>query len=182
MSKTIKTDIATLAGGCFWCVESDFEKLDGVIKAVSGYTGGNTENPSYQDVSAGITGHYEAVQIYYDPDKITYDAILDYFWKHVDPTDPGGQFVDRGGQYKTAIFYHDEKQKKIAEKSKADLDQSGKFLRPVVTEIIKLTRFYRAEAYHQNYYKNAPGHYRSYRTGSGRDHFLSRMWQVSDDQ
>ena len=144
---------ATFAGGCFWCLESDFEKLDGVVEAVSGYSGGEIEDPTYEEVSRGGTGHLEAVQVIYDPDKIHYEDLLDIFWRHVDPTDPGGQFVDRGPQYRTAIFYHDDDQKQIAEASKEALEKSGRFKKPVVTKIIKLTSFYRAEDYHQNYYK-----------------------------
>jgi peptide methionine sulfoxide reductase msrA/msrB len=167
---------ATFAGGCFWCTQADFEKLPGVVKVVSGYTGGNKENPTYEEVSSGTTGHVEAIQVYYDPFKITYQELLDFFWKHVDPTDPGGQFVDRGTQYRSVIFYHDEEQKRLAEKSKEALDQSGRFNRPVVTEIIKFTKFYEAEAYHQDYYKKHPLKYKYYRYASGRDQFLTKVW------
>jgi peptide methionine sulfoxide reductase msrA/msrB len=148
-SKDYKT--ATFAGGCFWCVESDFEKVDGVIAAVSGYTGGDMANPTYKQVSAGGTGHAEAIQVHYDPDKISYEELLDVFWRHVDPTDDGGQFVDRGSQYRPAIFYHDEEQKRIAQESKAELEKSGRFSKPIVTEIVPLTEFYTAEEYHQDY-------------------------------
>jgi peptide methionine sulfoxide reductase msrA/msrB len=167
---------ATFAGGCFWCTEADFEKLPGVVKVVSGYTGGNKENPTYAEVSSGTTGHVEAVQVYYDPSKITYEELLDYFWKHVDPTDAGGQFVDRGGQYQSAIFYHDEEQKQLAEKSKEGLSKSGKFNKPIVTEILKFTKFYEAEDYHQDYYKTHSLKYKFYRYGSGRDQFLEKTW------
>jgi peptide methionine sulfoxide reductase msrA/msrB len=173
-SKNLKT--ATFAGGCFWCVESDFEKVNGVVEAVSGYTGGQKPNPTYQEVSAGGTGHAEAVQVTYDPAKITYKELLDVFWRHVDPTDGGGQFVDRGSQYRTAIFYHDEEQKRIAEESKAQLEKSGRFSGPVVTEIVQLTEFYPAEDYHQDYYTKNPLRYKLYRFGSGRDQFLSSTW------
>jgi peptide methionine sulfoxide reductase msrA/msrB len=173
-SKNLKT--ATFAGGCFWCVESDFEKVDGVVEAVSGYTGGQKPNPTYEEVSAGGTGHAESVQVTYDPDKITYKELLDVFWRHVDPTDAGGQFVDRGSQYRTAIFYHDEEQKRIAEESKAQLEKSGRFSAPVVTEIVPLTEFYPAEDYHQDYYSHNPLRYRLYRLGSGRDKFLKSTW------
>ena len=167
---------ATFAGGCFWCTEADFEKVPGVVKAVSGYTGGKRENPTYEEVSAGTTGHVEAVQVYYDPAKVTYEELLDYFWRHIDPTDPGGQFVDRGSQYRSVIFYHDEEQKRIAEKSRGALDKSGKFNKPIVTEIVKLTTFYEAEEYHQDYYKKNPLRYKFYRYNSGRDQFLKKVW------
>jgi len=167
---------ATFAGGCFWCTEADFEKLPGVVKVISGYTGGNKENPAYGEVSSGTTGHVEAVQVYYDPSKITYEELLNYFWKHVDPTDAGGQFVDRGAQYRSVIFYHDEDQKQLAEKSKEDLNKSGKFNKPIVTEILKFTKFYEAEDYHQDYYKTHSLKYKFYRFGSGRDQFLEKTW------
>jgi len=173
-SKNLKT--ATFAGGCFWCVESDFEKVSGVVEAISGYTGGQKPNPTYQEVSAGGTGHAEAVQVVYDPTKITYKELLDVFWRQVDPTDDGGQFVDRGSQYRTAIFYHDEEQKRIAEESKAQLEKSGRFSQPVVTEIVPLTEFYPAEDYHQDYYSKNPLRYKFYRYGSGRDQFIESTW------
>ena len=175
-SKNLKT--ATFAGGCFWCVESDFEKANGVVEAVSGYTGGQKPNPTYEEVSAGATGHAEAVRVTYDPDKITYEELLDVFWRHVDPTDGGGQFVDRGSQYRTAIFYHDEEQKRIAEESKAQLEKSGRFSGPIVTEIVPLTDFYPAEDYHQDYYTKNPLRYKLYRFGSGRDQFLNSTWSA----
>ena len=168
--------IATFAGGCFWCTESDFEKVPGVAKVISGYTGGGKENPTYKEVSSGTTGHVEAVQVYYDPSQVTYEELLDFFWRHVDPTDPGGQFVDRGAQYRSGIFYHDEEQQRLAEKSKEELSRSGKFDKPVVTEILKFTRFYEAEEYHQDYYKKNPLRYKYYRYGSGRDQFLEKVW------
>lgn len=168
---------ATFAGGCFWCTEADFEKLPGVVKVISGYTGGNKENPTYAEVSSGTTGHVEAVQVYYDPLKITYEELLDYFWKHVDPTDAGGQFVDRGAQYRSVIFYHDEEQKRLAEKSKEGLSKSGRFNKPIVTEILKFTKFYKAEDYHQDYYKTHPLKYKFYRYESGRDQFLEKTWR-----
>jgi peptide methionine sulfoxide reductase msrA/msrB len=169
--------IATFAGGCFWCSESDFEKVSGVVKVISGYTGGKKENPTYEEVSAGTTGHVEAIQVYYDPEKVSYEKLLDVFWRHIDPTDGGGQFVDRGSQYASAIFYHDESQKRLAEKSKAELSQSGKFAKPVVTPILKFNRFYDAEEYHQDYYKKNPLRYSYYRHGSGRDQFLEKVWE-----
>ena len=149
--------IATFAGGCFWCVEADFEKVPGVVKVVSGYTGGSKENPTYEEVSSGTTGHVEAIQVYYDPSRITYEELLEVFWRHIDPTDAGGQFVDRGAQYRSAIFYHDEEQKRLAEKSKEMLNSSGKFTKPIGTEIVKFTRFHEAEGYHQDYYSRNRG-------------------------
>ncbi|MCK5205454.1 MAG: peptide-methionine (S)-S-oxide reductase MsrA [Desulfobacterales bacterium] len=172
--KNIKA--ATFAGGCFWCVESDFEKVDGVVEAISGYAGGHSEKPTYKEVSAGGSGHAEAVEVRYDPDKISYKELLDVFWRHVDPTDAGGQFVDRGSQYRTAIFYHDERQKRIAEESKAELDKSGRFSKPIATEIVPLSKFYTAEEYHQDYYEKNPLRYKLYRFGSGRDQFINSTW------
>jgi peptide methionine sulfoxide reductase msrA/msrB len=167
---------ATFAGGCFWCVESDFEKADGVADVISGYTGGIEKNPTYEEVSAGTTGHLEAVQVSYDPKKISYEALLDIFWRHIDPTDTGGQFVDRGAQYRSAIFYHNDRQRDMAEKSKTALEKSGKFQKPIVTEIKMATAFYAAEDYHQDYYKNNPIRYNYYRYNSGRDSFLEKAW------
>jgi peptide methionine sulfoxide reductase msrA/msrB len=168
--------IATFAGGCFWCVESDFEKVSGVIKVISGFSGGDVENPTYKQVSAGGTGHVEAVQIYYDPARVTYEQLLDVLWRHIDPTDDGGQFVDRGAQYRSAIFYHDEQQRAIAEKSRRALQQSGRFDKPIVTEILPFKAFYEAEDYHQDYYKKNPIRYKYYRWNSGRDQFLEKVW------
>jgi peptide methionine sulfoxide reductase msrA/msrB len=167
---------ATFAGGCFWCTEADFEKVSGVLKVISGYTGGHKENPSYEEVSSGTTGHVEAVQVYYDPSKVTYEPLLDVFWKHIDPTDPGGQFVDRGAQYRSIIFTHDEDQKRLAEESKEKLISSGKFQKPIVTEIVTLGKFYEAEEVHQAYYKKHALKYKFYRYGSGRDQFLGKVW------
>jgi peptide methionine sulfoxide reductase msrA/msrB len=167
---------ATFAGGCFWCVEADFEKVDGVIEAISGYSGGHTENPTYEEVSAGRTGHTEAVQVIYDPQRVSYRQLLDVFWRHIDPTDAGGQFVDRGSQYRSAIFYHDEEQKRLAQASKTALEKSTRFNRPIATEITMLTRFYRAEDYHQDYYKTHGLRYKFYRSNSGRDQFLKKAW------
>jgi len=172
----MKWPTATFAGGCFWCTQADFEKLPGVVKVISGYTGGNKENPTYAEVSSGMTGHVEAIQVYYDPTKVTYEELLDYFWKHVDPTDAGGQFVDRGSQYRSVIFYHDEEQKRLAEKSKEALSKSGRFNKPIVTEILKFTKFYEAEDYHQDYYKTHALKYKFYRYASGRDQFLEKVW------
>lgn len=173
------TRIATFAGGCFWCVQSDFKKVPGVIQVVSGYTGGSGENPTYE--TYGRTGHVEAVQIAYDPEKISYEQLLDIFWRHIDPTDGGGQFVDRGPHYRSVIFYHDEDQRKAAERSKQDLDQSVKFARPVATEILPATRFYEAESYHQDYDSKNPLHYQLYRSGSGRDRFREKVWGGETD-
>ncbi len=167
---------ATFAGGCFWCVEADFEKVHGVVEVISGYTGGRKDNPTYEEVSAGGTGQVEAVQVIYDPEKVSYRELLDFFWRHVDPTDPGGQFVDRGPQYRTVIFYHDDEQKRLAEESKRELEKSGRFDKPIVTEIVKFTKFYRAEDYHQDYYKTHAYKYKYYRWNSGRDQFLEKVW------
>ena len=167
---------ATFAGGCFWCTESDFEKFDGVVEVISGYVGGQTQNPTYQEVSAGGTGHAEAIRVRYDPQKITYDELLDVFWRHVDPTDSGGQFVDRGSQYRPAVFYHDDDQKRLAEESKIKLEASGRFNKSIATEIVPVSEFYQAEDYHQDYYKKNPLRYKLYRSGSGRDQFLEKAW------
>jgi len=171
-----KNAYAVFAGGCFWCTESDFEKVDGVIDAISGYTGGHVKNPTYKQVSAGGTGHLESVKVIYDPSKVSYEQLLDYFWRHVDPTDPGGQFVDRGSQYRSAIFYANETEMRLAEKSKQRLAASGPFDNPIVTDILPLGEFYPAEDYHQNYYKKNPIRYNYYRYGSGRDQFLKKTW------
>ncbi len=167
---------AVFAGGCFWCTESDFEKVDGVLGAVSGYTGGKEKNPTYQEVSAGQTGHLEAVEVTYNPERISYSDLLEIFWRHVDPTDAGGQFVDRGAQYRSAIFYANENERQMAEASKEALAASGKFDKPIATQILPLGMFYPAEDYHQDYYKNNPLRYRFYRSGSGRDQFLKKTW------
>lgn len=169
-----KSAIATLAGGCFWCVQADFEKVPGVIKVVSGYAGGNGENPTYE--SYAKMGYIEAVQIYYDPQAVTYDQLLNYFWRHIDPADGGGQFVDRGPQYRSAVFYQDDEQKRIAEKSKQALEKSGKLGKPVATDLIKLTKFYPAEEYHQNYHTKNPLRYNYYRHASGRDKTVKKIW------
>ena len=173
---TANTHSAVFAGGCFWCTESDFEKVDGVVKVLSGYTGGTVQNPTYKEVSAGGTGHVEAVMVVYDPAKVSYARLLDYFWRHVDPTDAGGQFVDRGNQYRSVIFYASEEERQMAEASKKALAASGRFDRPIVTDILPLGKFYEAEDYHQDYYKNNPIRYKWYRSGSGRDQFLRQAW------
>jgi peptide methionine sulfoxide reductase msrA/msrB len=170
------TRSAVFAGGCFWCTEADFEKVDGVIDAVSGYTGGDLADPTYQQVSSGGTGHVEAVKVIYDPDRITYAELLRIFWRHIDPTDGGGQFVDRGAQYRSAVFYADETQRRLAEQSKQTLAAEGPFDEPVVTDILPLGPFYPAEDYHQDYYKKNPLRYHWYRSGSGRDRFLDDAW------
>jgi peptide methionine sulfoxide reductase msrA/msrB len=167
---------ATFAGGCFWCVEADFEKLPGVVRVISGYTGGEKESPTYEEVSSGTTGHVEAVQVFYDSSRITYQDLLDFFWRHIDPTDPKGQFVDKGRQYRSVIFYHDEEQRRLAEISRKKLADSGRFEKPVATEIIPFNRFYEAEEYHQDYYKKHSIKYSFYRHGSGRDQFLKKVW------
>ena len=171
------TAVAVFAGGCFWCTESDFEKVDGVIEAVSGYTGGTKAEANYERVSAGGTGHLEAVKVVYDPSRVTYEELLRVFWRHVDPTDAGGQFVDRGAQYRSAIFTADERQRQAAEASKRELEASGRFGKPIATEIRPLGEFYPAEEYHQDYYKKNPLRYHTYRSGSGRDRFLENAWK-----
>jgi peptide methionine sulfoxide reductase msrA/msrB len=174
--KTNSIETATFAGGCFWCIESDFEKYIGVIEAVSGYTGGHKGDPSYEDVVSGLSGHFEAVQVRFDPQVISYAKLLDIFWRHVDPTDPGGQFVDRGSQYRTAIFFHNEEQRTQAEASMRALVQSGRFKKPIATKIMPLEKFYAAEHGHQEYYKKNPLRYKFYRANSGRDQFLKKVW------
>ena len=173
---SIKFEKATFAGGCFWCVETAFEGRKGVASVISGYTGGHKENPAYKEVSSGTTGHVEAIQITYDPAQITYEELLDIFWRNINPTDKGGQFVDRGGQYRSAIFYHTKEQRKIAEASKENLTQTGPFQEPIVTEIIPASVFYPAEEYHQDYYRKNPFQYKFYRFNSGRDQFLQKIW------
>lgn len=176
MTNNSKSEIATLAGGCFWCVESDLEKVDGVLEVVSGYSGGHIDDPSYAQVSSGTTGHLEAVQVRYDPELVSYEDILQVFIKHHDPTDPGGSFNDRGEQYTSAIFYHDENQKKIASEVLQEIDGSGVFEKPVATKLIPFEKFYRAEDYHQDYYKKNPVRYNWYRYLSGRDSFVEKHW------
>jgi len=165
---------ATFAGGCFWCVESSFEELNGVQEAVSGYTGGDGKDPSYGDYAA--KGHTEAVQITFDPSRITYSHLLEIFWREIDPTDVGGQFADRGPGYRPAIYFHNDEQKRLAEETRAALDASRRFERPVRTEIAAAGPFYPAEEYHQNFCTKKPVHYKSYRAGSGRDRFLDSIW------
>ena len=168
--------IATFAGGCFWCMEGPFEKLNGVKQVISGYAGGEKENPTYEDVSSGSSGYVEAVQITFDPSAISYEKLLEVFWKQIDPTDPDGQFADRGKQYRTLVFTHDEDQKKKALQSKQDLEESAKFSKPIATEITPFTTFYPAEEYHQDYYKKHSAKYKFYRLYSGREGFLKKTW------
>jgi peptide-methionine (S)-S-oxide reductase len=174
---TVET--ATFAGGCFWCMEPPFDRLDGVISVTSGYTGGHTANPAYEDVSAGATGHAESVQVVYDPTKIHYARLLDIFWHNVDPTVKDQQFCDVGHQYRTAIFYHTEEQKRLAEQSKAALERSKPFAEPIVTEIVPASTFYPAEEYHQHFYKKNPIRYKFYRYNCGRDQRLEKLWGVA---
>lgn len=167
---------ATFAGGCFWCMMPPFEALDGVRQVIAGYTGGTRENPRYEEVSTGETGHMEAVQVYFDPSMVTYEKLLVVFWRQIDPTDPDGQFADRGPQYRTAIFYHSPDQKASAEKSRKMLQDSGKFFDTVVTEILPAGKFYTAEDVHQDYHKQYKKRYKSYREHSGRDLFIRQTW------
>jgi peptide methionine sulfoxide reductase msrA/msrB len=167
---------ATFAGGCFWCMEPPFEKIPGVESVTSGYAGGRVKNPSYEAVSSGGTGHAESVQVAYDPSRVSYEQLLEVFWRNVDPTDKGGQFCDRGNQYRTAIFYEGESQKQAATESKAALESSGVLGKPIVTEVVPLDAFYAAEAYHQDFYKKDPLRYHSYRAGCGRDQRLAQLW------
>ncbi|MBE0596109.1 MAG: peptide-methionine (S)-S-oxide reductase MsrA [Desulfuromonadales bacterium] len=167
---------AVFAGGCFWCTEADFEKVPGVIEVVSGYTGGQLPDPTYEQVSAGGTGHVEAIEVTYDPARVSYGQLLTWFWRHIDPTDAGGQFVDRGAQYRSLIFYADHEQRRLAEASRQQLAASGRFDKPVVTEILPLPTFYPAEEYHQDYYAKNPIRYHWYRFNSGRDQFLKKVW------
>ena len=177
MQPDTQYQLATFAGGCFWCMVKPFDKWPGIIKVISGYTGGHVENPTYQQVCSDTTGHYEAVQITFDPTVISYEEILSVFWQQIDPTDAGGQFGDRGSSYQTAIFYHTPAQKELAEKSKKELTDSHTFNRPIVTPILPAKTFYPAEDYHQDYYKKNPMHYQRYSVGSGRVGFLERHWQ-----
>lgn len=175
MADTYK--VATVAGGCFWCIETAFVEFPGVVSVASGYAGGTIPHPSYEQVSAGTSGHVEAVQVTFDAEKTSYEKILDQFWLQIDPTDPGGQFADRGPQYQTVIFYHDEGQRLAAEKSKADLANSGKFDKPIATEIKEYVNFYPAEDYHQSYAKKNPLRYYMYKQGSGRARYLEETWK-----
>jgi len=168
---------ATFAGGCFWCMEPPFEKLPGVSKVISGYTGGKKENPRYKEVATGSTNHAEAIEIHYNSSIISYNDLLDVLWRNIDPTDGNGQFVDRGKQYRPAIFYHGQDQKKLAEKSRSKLEKSKRFKNKIKTSIVKATTFYAAEEYHQNFYRKNTIRYKTYRAGSGRDRFLKKYWR-----
>lgn len=179
---TLATDniaVATFAGGCFWCMEPPFDKVDGVLSTTSGYTGGNIENPTYEQVSSGVTGHAEAVQITYDPGKVSYEQLLEIFWHNIDPTTPNRQFCDKGNQYRSGIFYHNEEQKKLAKQSLATLEKTKPFDAPVVTGITQASEFYPAEDYHQDYYKKNPIRYKFYRYSCGRDQRLEDLWGES---
>ncbi|MCL5966285.1 MAG: peptide-methionine (S)-S-oxide reductase MsrA [Deltaproteobacteria bacterium] len=171
-----KLEKATFAGGCFWCMEHPFDQLEGVVSVTVGYTGGHTKNPTYEEVSAGGTGHAESVQVVYDPAKISYTKLLDVFWHNIDPTTPNRQFCDVGSQYRTAIFHHDENQRRLAEESKRALEASGKLPGKIVTEITKASEFYPAEEYHQHYYRKNPIRYKFYRYNCGRDQRLEQLW------
>jgi peptide-methionine (S)-S-oxide reductase len=172
--------VATFAAGCFWCVESDFDKVDGVVETISGFTGGHTKNPTYGEVGQGQTGHAEAVQLKYDPKKVSYEKLLDYYWHHVDLVDGGGQFCDRGNQYRPAIFTHTDEQKALAEASKAALAKSGRFKQPIAVEIVPASAFTPAEEYHQDYYKKNSLKYRYYRYSCGRDARIATLWGDAD--
>jgi peptide-methionine (S)-S-oxide reductase len=169
-------EMATFAGGCFWCVEEAFDEVEGVVSTTSGYTGGHKKNPTYHEVSTGGTGHAEAVQVVYDPKKVSYSDLLKVFWHNIDPTTPNRQFCDVGSQYRSAIFYHNETQKRLAEASKRELEKSKPFKEPIVTEITKASEFYPAEEYHQDYHHKNPIRYKFYRYGCGRDQRLSEVW------
>ncbi len=167
---------ATFAGGCFWCMQPFFDNTKGVKKTTVGYTGGHMINPSYEEVSSGTTGHAEAIQIEFDPKEVSYEKLLDIYWRNIDPTQVNGQFADQGTQYRTAIFYHSDEQKRIAEQSKKDLRTSGRFDRPIVTQIVPASAFYPAEEYHQKYYLKSTGQYNMYHDNSGRPEYLEKTW------
>ncbi|HHV29338.1 MAG TPA: peptide-methionine (R)-S-oxide reductase MsrB [Clostridium sp.] len=170
--------LATFAGGCFWCMVPPFKELEGVYKVIAGYTGGHVENPTYEQVCSGNTGHYEAVQISYDPEAIGYEKLLEVFWSQIDPTDQEGQFFDKGQQYQTAIFYYDEEQRALAEEAKGRLEREGVFDKPIATKIIKASEFYPAEEYHQDYYLKNPEHYKRYKIGSGREAYIQKACRI----
>ncbi|RPI04717.1 MAG: peptide-methionine (S)-S-oxide reductase [Zetaproteobacteria bacterium] len=177
---TIERATATFAGGCFWCMEPPFDELDGVISTTSGYTGGHKPNPTYEEVSTGTTGHTEAVQIVYEPKRISYERLLEVFWRNIDPVMPDAQFCDHGTQYRSGIFYHDEAQRRLAEESKRALEASRRFKAPIVTEIVAAGVFYPAEEYHQDYYKKNPIRYKFYRAACERDQRLAELWGKAD--
>lgn len=172
----VQKELATFAGGCFWCMVKPFDELPGILRVVSGYTGGHKPNPTYEEVCTHTTGHTEAVQIEFDPARFPYAKLVELFWQQIDPTDPGGQFHDRGDSYRTAIFYHSDEQRKIAEESKRKLAESRRFDKPIVVPIEPAQPFYPAEEYHQDYHKKNPMHYKRYRIGSGREAFIERHW------
>ena len=170
---------ATFAGGCFWCMQPPFDKIPGVISTAVGYTGGATAHPTYEEVCSGSTGHAEAIEVTYEPARVSYDALLDIFWRNIDPTTPNKQFADTGTQYRTAIFYHSAEQKRLAEASKKKMEKSGVFGKPIVTEIVPASTFYPAEDYHQKYCRNNPVRYKFYSAGSGREDYLKKLWSKS---
>lgn len=176
MAQETKTEKAAFAGGCFWCTESLFDHTPGVMSVVSGYTDGKNKNPTYEEVSSGTTGHAEAVEVVFDPAVVSYEALLDTFFKNIDPIAVNAQFADHGTQYRTAVFYHDESQKKAAEDYKRKLEASGKFNKPIATHIVPASEFYPAEDYHQEYYKKNATHYNRYKAASGRDQFKKKVW------
>lgn len=170
---------AYFAGGCFWCMEEAFEKVDGVIAAVSGYMGGTVQNPSYEEVSSGRTGHAESIEVLYDPSKVTYNQLLEAFWRNVDPITPTAQFCDHGTQYRAAIFYQNDQEKRFAEESKQAIEQSKRFTQPIVTQIVMASQFYTAEEYHQDFYKKNPIRYKFYKYNCGRAQRLDELWGKS---
>jgi methionine-S-sulfoxide reductase len=176
-SSSAETQTAVFAGGCFWCIQPAFDKAKGVINTVVGYCGGTEPNPTYELVSSEKTGYRESIQITYDPAKISYDQLLDIYWRQIDPTQADGQFTDIGLSYRAAIFYGSDQEKKIAEASKEKLQHSGKFKKPIVTEILPAMKFYPAEAYHQKYYRQNPGHFKAFEEGSGRNSFKEKAWK-----
>nr|PZN85645.1 MAG: peptide-methionine (S)-S-oxide reductase [Pseudomonadota bacterium] len=171
-----RLEVATFGSGCFWCTEADFDKVEGVVETISGYMGGTTPNPTYEQVSSGTTGHAEVLQLKYDPERVTYEQLLEVYWRNVDPLDSGGQFCDRGSQYRPVIFYHNEEQKRLAEASKAALEASGRFKQPIVVEIAPASTFTPAEDYHQDFHLRNPLRYMVYRIGCGRDARLEALW------
>ncbi len=175
-SRAAERATATFAGGCFWCMESPFERLPGVHSVTSGYSGGRKQNPTYEEVSAGVTGHAESVQVVYDPARVSYEQLVEVFWHNIDPLQANGQFCDHGTQYRAAIYYHDEAQKAAALASRKKLEASGRFKQPIVTELTAFSAFYPAEEYHQDFYKKNPARYATYRAGCGRDRRLEQLW------
>lgn len=169
-------ELATFAGGCFWCMVKPFDQQPGIKSVISGYTGGSKPDPTYEEVCSGVTGHTEAVQITFEPDVFSYEKLLNTFWQQIDPTDIGGQFYDRGMSYRPAIFFHTEEQRELAEQSKKELQNSGRFKAPIVVEIVPAMPFYPAEEYHQQYYRKNPAHYNAYKEGSGRAGFIKKHW------